>query len=75
MNLAHNPVLHSRTKHVKIYVFFAQEKVVTKQLVVQHISDQDQWADLFTKSLSSTRFRFLKDKLHVTEHSLVSQSP
>jgi len=54
---------------------FFQQKVVAKQLVVQHIPDQDQWADLFTKPLSSSRFCFLKGKLNVTEHSLVSQSP
>jgi len=44
---------------MELDVFFVQEKVVTKQLVVQHIT---------------ARFCFLKDKLHVTEHSLVSQS-
>ena len=49
LQLAHNPVLHARTKHMELNVFFVREKVLTKQLVVQHIPGTDQWEDLLTK--------------------------
>ena len=62
VQLAHNPVLHARTKHMELDVFFVQEKVLTKQLAVQHIPGTDQWADLLTKPLSPTRFAYLSSK-------------
>ncbi|XP_020234407.1 uncharacterized protein LOC109814403 [Cajanus cajan] len=67
VSLAHNPVLHSRTKHMEINLFFVREKVLANPLTIQHILGQDQWADALTKPLSSTIFLFLRDKLKVVE--------
>ena len=57
--LTHNPVLHARTKHREIDIFFVRENVLTKQLVAHYILALDQWADALTKALSATRFMFL----------------
>jgi len=65
--LAHNPILHTRTKHMEIDIFFVHEKVMHKQLTVVHIPGHDQWADILTKPLSSSRFLELKPKLNVTQ--------
>ena len=73
--IAHNPVLHARTKHMEIDVFFVREKVLTKQLVVHHIPALDQWADALTKPLSPTRFLFLRTKLNVLETPSKSHPP
>ena len=73
--VAHNPVLHARTKHMEIDVFFVREKVLTKQLVVHHIPALDQWADALTKPLSPTRFTFLRAKLYVLETPSKSHPP
>lgn len=35
--LAHNPVLHARTKHIELDLFFVRDKVLSKQLKVAHI--------------------------------------
>nr|KYP37514.1 Retrovirus-related Pol polyprotein from transposon TNT 1-94 [Cajanus cajan] len=35
--LSHNPVLHSRTKHMELDIHFVREKVVSKNLIVQHV--------------------------------------
>nr|KYP42776.1 Copia protein [Cajanus cajan] len=67
--IAHNPVFHSHTKHMEIDVFFVREKVLAKQLQIQHIPTLDQWADILTKPLSSSRFTVLKNKLHVLDFS------
>jgi len=64
--LAHNPVLHARTKHMEIDLFFVREKVLAKQLTVQHIPGDDQWADILTKPVSTAKFLSLRLKLNVT---------
>lgn len=68
--MTHNPVLHSRTKHMEIDLFFVREKVLNKQLDILHIPGVDQKADIFTKPLSSTKFLELTDKINVAASSL-----
>ena len=65
VSIAHNPVFHSRTKHMEIDVFFIREKILAKQLSIVHIPALDQWADVLTKPLSAARFEVLRDKLNV----------
>lgn len=65
ISLASNPVFHARTKHIEGDHHFVREKVVIKELQVHHISSLDQPVDIFTKSLSSHRFKLLRDKLMV----------
>ena len=64
--LAHNPMLHARTKHKEIDLFFVREKVLAKQLTVQHIPGDDQWADILTNPVSTAKFLSLRPKLNVT---------
>ncbi|XP_020204384.1 uncharacterized protein LOC109789763 [Cajanus cajan] len=50
--LAHNPVLHARTKHMELDLFFVREKVAANLLHVVHVPAIDQYTDILTKSLS-----------------------
>ena len=75
VSIAHNPVFHSRTKHMEIDVFFVREQVLAKQLSVVHLPALDQWADVLTKPLSSTRFEALRDKLNVKHFSVEKPPP
>jgi histone deacetylase 1/2 len=65
--LAHNPILHSRTKHMEIDLFFVREKVIAKQLTVVHIPGTEQLADLLTKPISTDKFLLMRTKLNVKE--------
>jgi hypothetical protein len=61
--IAHNPVLHARTKHLELDIHFVQEKVVAKDLSIQHVPGTDQIADALTKPLPSSHVLALRDKL------------
>lgn len=63
---AHNPIMHSRTKHMEIDLFFVREKVLAKQLNVLHILGSDQLSNVLIKPLASSKFLELKHKLRVT---------
>lgn len=73
--LAHNPVLHARTKHIELDLFFVRDKVLSKQLQVAHIPRLYQWVDVLTKPLSANRFLLLKFKLNVTAPRAISHPP
>jgi hypothetical protein len=54
---------------MEIDLFFVREKVLSRQLTVNHIPGMDQWADVLTKPLSSqssAKFLALQPKLNVT---------
>lgn len=63
--LTRNPILHNRTKHLELDLYFVREKVLANQIIVSHVPTLYQRADIFTKPLSFSRFSFLRDKLRV----------
>ena len=66
---AHNPVFHSKTNHMEIDVFFVREKVLSKQLLIYQMPTLNQWTNILTKPLSSTRFELLRGKFNVQHFS------
>ena len=60
-----NPVLHGRSKHIKVDYHFVRERVSHGDLIVRYVPTQLQFADIFTKSLPVTKFLFLKSNLCV----------
>lgn len=70
--LSHNHVLHSRTKHMELDLFFVREKVLSKSLVVCHVPTEAQIADILTKPLAKTPFCMLRDKLKFSSISMLS---
>lgn len=63
--LSHNPVLHSRTKHMELDIFFVWEKVLSKTFQVDYVPSQAQVVDILTKPFAKTAFCHLRDKLKV----------
>ncbi|CAL1362807.1 unnamed protein product [Linum trigynum] len=63
IQIAVNPVLHDRTKHIEIHVHYVCDLVHEGFLVVRHVASADQLADLFTKPFHRSRHMLLSDKL------------
>lgn len=63
--IAHNPVLHSRTKHLELDIHFVREKVIAKSLTILHVPAAGQIADVLTKPLVAAQFNTFRSKLKV----------
>ena len=66
VQLAANPVLHNRTKHFELDLYFVRDKVMQKQVFVSHVPTTDQIADILTKPISTQNFVKFRDKLRVS---------
>ena len=67
INLAKNPVLHGRSKHIEARFHFLREKVNKGELKVRYCSSEAQFADIFTKGLKIDRFLTLRKKLGIVQ--------
>ncbi|KAI3735214.1 hypothetical protein L6452_14704 [Arctium lappa] len=61
--IANNPVLHSKTKHIKIIYHFIRDHVMNGDIELHFIPTDYQLTDLFTKPLDEIRFNFLISEL------------
>ena len=60
--LTANPILHQRSKHFELDLHFVREKVICKQIFVNHIPGHEQTADILTKVISSSQFTLFRSK-------------
>ena len=63
INLAKNPILHSRTKHIEIRHHFIRDHISTGDVELKFIETSRQTADIFTKPLGTERFHLLVREL------------
>ena len=56
IDLAKNPVFHSRSKHIKIRYHYVRTCVQSGDVEVIHIPSIEQRADILTKSLGKEKF-------------------
>eukprot|EP00257_Ricinus_communis_P023191 XP_015583109.1 uncharacterized protein LOC107262335 [Ricinus communis] len=63
IQIVHNSVFHERTKHIETDCHITRHHLQNGTLILAFVSSSLQLVDLFTKYLTSSRFRFLSDKL------------
>jgi hypothetical protein len=65
ISVAKNPVLHSKTKHIKVRYHFLRDNVEKGKIALIHVPTHDQLADIFTKTLDQATFTYLRGELGV----------
>ena len=71
IKIAHNPVQHSKTKHIQIHHHFLHDHVWKGDISIEHVRTEDQLVDIFTKPLDEKRFSKLRCELNILESSNV----
>lgn len=67
ISIAHNPVLHDRTKHVEVDKHFIKEKIDSGEICMSYIPTKSQVADVLTKSLPKRLFDNMVCKLAMND--------
>ena len=72
INIAKNPVQHSRTKHIDVCFYFLRDHVEKGDIVLTFVDSENQLTDIFIKPLDATHFCALQGELGVIHpHGLV----
>lgn len=68
--LAHNPVHHSRSKHIDLRAHFIREKVSQGVVDLRYVPTDRQLADILTKPLGPVKFAQLRTSAQVLPVSM-----
>ena len=68
IKIAHNPVQHSKTKHIQVR---HRDHVLKGDISIDHVNTEDQLSNIFTKPLDEKRFSKLQCELNILEASNV----
>lgn len=64
--LAHNPVFHSRTKHIDIQHHYIRDEVASKKIELSYVPTDQMIADGLTKALTHVKFHCFIKQMNMT---------
>ena len=64
--LAHNPVFHSRTKHIDIQHHYIRDEVASKRIELSYVPTEEMIADGLTKALTHVKFHRFVEQMRMT---------
>lgn len=63
--LAHNPVFHSRTKHIDIQHHYIRDEVAARRIDLTYVPTDEMIADGLTKPLTNAKFHGFLSQMHM----------
>ena len=60
IELAKNPKLRPRTKHLSVRLFHFRQHVINRDISIEYKKSKEQIADIFTKPLAKEAFQYLR---------------
>lgn len=67
ISIAHNPILHDRTKHVEVEKHFIKEKIDSGVICMSYISTASPVANILTQGLLRAQYENLVSKLAMSD--------
>ena len=64
--LAHNPVFHSRTKHIDIQHHYIRDEVASQRIQLSYVPTEEMIADGLTKALTHVKFHRFVEQMNMT---------
>lgn len=64
--LAHNPVFHSRTKHIDIQHYYIRNELGARRIELSYVPTDQMIADGLTKALTQVKFHGFIDQMRMT---------
>jgi hypothetical protein len=68
VKLFENSVFHDKSKHIEINYHYIRDMVQRKAIHMQYLSTHEQIADIFTKPLAKTKFKYFCERLALVEN-------
>jgi len=72
ISICHNPVQHSKTKHIDLRYHFIKDHIQDGNIEVHFVPTESQLADIFTKALNETSFLRILDGLGMISSESIS---
>jgi hypothetical protein len=69
MKLTNNSVQHQRPKHIDVRHHFIRDHQQKRDICIENVGTEDQFADIFTKPLDEKRFCKLRNELNILDFS------
>lgn len=63
--LAKNPVFHGHSKHIDVRFHFIRDCMERGDIVIKHVSSDDQRVDVLTKPMSAVKFVRMRELLGI----------